>query len=213
MDVLGRLCIHLKGSRWQHAILESRLLLEPCVPARVHGVCREGEHEGMAKLTIYSASDPVLHRKARPVGKVDGALRTLMDTMVETMREADGMGLAAPQVGILQRFFVAEYEDEIYTLINPEITWRSEETETLEEGCLSLPGYRGKVERPLNVIVKAKNKKSKDVTIHAEGLLARLFQHEIDHLDGVMFTDRMVPHERLRAVTREEEDELAELRA
>jgi len=167
----------------------------------------------MAKLTIYSASDPVLHRKARPVGKVDGALRTLMDTMVETMREADGMGLAAPQVGILQRFFVAEYEDEIYTLINPEITWRSAETETLEEGCLSLPGYRGKVERPLNVIVKAKNKKSKDVTIHAEGLLARLFQHEIDHLDGVMFTDRMVPHERLRAVTREEEDELAELRA
>ena len=167
----------------------------------------------MAQLTIYQASEPVLHRKAKSVAKVDSHLRALLDGMVETMRAADGMGLAGPQVGVLQRVFVAEYEEQVYTFINPEIIWRSPETEILEEGCLSLPGYVGKVERALKVTLKGKNKKGKDVTLQAEGMLARCFQHEVDHLDGIMYTDRMAPTERLRAVTREEEEELADARA
>lgn len=167
----------------------------------------------MAQLTIYQASDPVLHRKAKPVAKVDSHLRSLLDDMVVAMRAANGMGLAGPQVGVLQRVFVAEYEDQVYTFINPEITWRSPETEVAEEGCLSLPGYVGKVERAVKVTIKGKNRKGKEITLQAEGLLARCFQHEADHLDGVMYTDRMAPTERLRAVTPEEEEELADARA
>jgi peptide deformylase len=166
----------------------------------------------MAKLTIYSAGDPVLHRKARPVNRIDGALRALLDNMVETMREHNGMGLAGPQVGVLQRIFVAEYEEAVHTFINPEITWRSAETEVLDEGCLSLPGYVGKVERPLKVTIKGRNKKGKNVTLQAEGVLARCFQHEMDHLDGIMYTDRMAPDERLRVVTHDEEETLADAR-
>jgi peptide deformylase len=166
----------------------------------------------MAHLTIYQASDPVLHRKAKPVAKIDGQLRALLDNMIEAMREANGMGLAGPQVGVLQRIFVAEYEDQVYTFINPEITWRSPETAVAEEGCLSLPGYVGNVERAVKVRIKAKNKKGKEFTLEAEDLLARCFQHEVDHLDGIMYTDRMAPHERLRVVTHEEEEEIADAR-
>lgn len=155
----------------------------------------------------------MLHRKSRPVVRIDGVVRTLIDDMVETLRDTpNGVGLSAPQVGILQRVFVAEYEDKLYTFINPEITWRSSETEISEEGCLSLPGYYGRVERHVKVTIKGKNKKGRDITLPAEGYLARIFQHEMDHLDGIMFTDRMAPDEPLRAITpEEEEEELAEV--
>jgi len=161
----------------------------------------------MALMTVYQASDPVLHKKAKPLQRIDGTLRKTIEDMFETMHHNRGMGLAATQVGILSRFFVGEYDDQRYVLINPEILSRSKETDIAEEGCLSLPGYVGKVERAVRVTVRARTLKGKEVTYNAEGTLARMFQHEIDHLDGIMFTDRMAPGERLRPVRDDEYDE------
>jgi peptide deformylase len=153
---------------------------------------------------IYSFADPVLRQKARPVGRIDKATQRLIDDMVETMRAAEGIGLAAPQIGVLERLFVAELDEKVYVFINPQIVSLSQETEVAEEGCLSLPGYRGAVERPTRATVRGKNRRGKVQTVEAEGLLARCFQHEIDHLDGVLFTDRMAPDAVLRPVEQEE---------
>ena len=161
----------------------------------------------MAVRRIYTFADPVLRRKAQPVERVDRATRRLVDDMIATMREADGVGLAAPQVGVSQRIFVAEVDEHVYVLVNPEIADASAETETADEGCLSLPGYQGPVERPIRVTVKGQNRRGKGVTIVAEGLLARCFQHEIDHLDGILYTDRMAPGARLYAVQRDDDAE------
>jgi peptide deformylase len=153
---------------------------------------------------IYSFADPVLRQKARPVGRIDKATQRLIDDMIETMRAAEGIGLAAPQIGVLERLFVAELDERVYVFINPQIVSLSQETEVAEEGCLSLPGYRGAVERPARATVRGKNRRGKIQTVEAEGLLARCFQHEIDHLDGVLFTDRMAPDAVLRPVEQEE---------
>ncbi len=132
-----------------------------------------------------------------------------MSDMVETMRAAPGVGLAAPQIGVLQRVIVIEYEERLYELINPEITWMSDERLVADEGCLSIPGYVGAVERAGKVRVRAKTDKGRTTNIDAEGWLARIFQHEIDHLDGILYPDRMAPGERLRPAP-SEEDEAAE---
>lgn len=154
----------------------------------------------MALLKIYTGAAPVLRRKARPLRRVDASTRKLAADMLETMRVAPGVGLAAPQVGIPERLIVVEYDDDQYALANPEITKRSDATAVAEEGCLSLPSLYGDVERALSVRVQALDLSNKRVTIEAEGWLARIFQHEIDHLDGILFTDRMAPGAPLRHV-------------
>ncbi len=159
----------------------------------------------MAVRTIFTAEKPVLRIKARPVQKVDQAIRKLLDDMVDTMRDAPGVGLAAPQIGASLRLVVIEYDEELYKLVNPEIIWHSNETITDDEGCLSIPGYVGTVTRSSRVRVRAKNERGKGITIDADEWLARICQHEIDHLDGILFTDRMAPGERLRPATITEE--------
>ena len=153
----------------------------------------------MTLRKIITLPDPVLRRKARPVTRFDDSLQTLVDDMVETMRLAPGVGLAAPQVGISERVIVVEYpvndekEDapkKLFVVINPEIKQLSAETEAGVEGCLSLPGLQGEVERALAVTVKGLTRHGQPVRIKAQGWLARIFQHEIDHLNGIVFTDR-----------------------
>jgi peptide deformylase len=155
----------------------------------------------MTLREIVTLPDPVLRRKARAVTKFDKNLGKLIEDMVETMREAPGVGLAAPQIGLSERLLVIEYyereEDEenedapkkVWAVVNPEIVKASEETLIGVEGCLSIPGILGEVERHAEVQIKALNRHGKPMKIKAKGWLARIFQHEIDHLNGVMFTD------------------------
>ncbi len=154
----------------------------------------------MAIREIVTIPDPVLRRKARKVTVFDKEFQTLVDDMIETMRDAPGVGLAAPQVGVSLRLVVVEYgeneeEDEeapkkLYVVANPEIIVNSEETENGIEACLSIPALVGEVDRTLSITVKGQNRRGQPVKIKAEGWLARIFQHEIDHLDGVLYTDR-----------------------
>lgn len=155
----------------------------------------------MALRTIVTTPEPVLRRKAKAVTKFDDKLQILIDDMVETMREAPGVGLAAPQVGVSERVIVVEYyedeEDEenedapkkLYAIINPEITRASPDKEIAPEGCLSIPGVMGDVERHLAITVKGQNRRGQPVTLKLKDWTARIFQHEIDHLNGVLFTD------------------------
>jgi len=153
----------------------------------------------MALRQIVYLPDPVLRRKAKPVTHFDASLQTLIDDMVETMRVAPGVGLAAPQVGISERVIVVEYplddskEDapkKLFTMINPEIKEISSETELGVEGCLSVPGLQGEVERSLAITIRGLNRHGQPMRVKAKGWLARIFQHEIDHINGVVFTDR-----------------------
>lgn len=155
---------------------------------------------------ILTSEKPVLRQKARPVGRVDTAVRKTLEDMVDTMRAAPGVGLAGPQIGVLQRLVVVEFEERLYYLVNPEIAWASTERELADEGCLSIPGYVGAVERPVKVKVRAKDAKGKNLGITADAWLARIFQHEIDHLDGILYTDRMAPGERLRPSPAEQDE-------
>ena len=158
----------------------------------------------MTLRKIVTLPDPVLRRKARTVTTFDKNLKTLVDDMVETMREAPGVGLAAPQIGLSERLIVVEYyehevdeEEEnedvpkkVWAVLNPEIVKASEETLVGIEGCLSIPNLVGEVERHAAIQVKGLNRHGKPMKIKAERWLARIFQHEIDHLNGVLFTDR-----------------------
>ena len=143
----------------------------------------------MAKLKILKMGDDTLRRVSRPVDAVTPRILTLLDDMVETMRAADGVGLAAPQVGVLRRICVIETPDEgLFELINPKIIAYSGEQET-EEGCLSVPGRWGITRRPMHVTVRAMNRAGEVVTYTGSGLLAKAFCHEIDHLDGKLYVD------------------------
>ena len=143
----------------------------------------------MAKLRIVKYGDDTLRKTCRPVETITSRTLTLLDDMVETMRAADGCGLAAPQVGILRRIAVVEVEPgEVYELINPKIIARAG-TQEETEGCLSLPGKWGTTRRPMHVTVRYTNRKGEIVETSGSGLLARAFCHEIDHLDGVLFID------------------------
>ena len=143
----------------------------------------------MAKLKILKIGDDTLRRVCRPVDAITPRVLTLLDDMVETMRAADGVGLAAPQVGILRRICVIETPDEgLFELINPKIIAFSGEQET-EEGCLSVPGRWGVTRRPMHVTVRAMNRLGETVTYTGSGLLAKAFCHEIDHLDGKLYVD------------------------
>ena len=144
----------------------------------------------MAKLQIRKLGDEVLRKTCRPVDEITPRILTLLDDMVETMRAADGCGLAAPQVGILRRIVVVEVEPgEVYELINPKIIAFSGEEED-REGCLSVPGQWGLVKRPVNVTVRALNRHGETVEITGHDLLAHCFCHELDHLDGTLYIDK-----------------------
>ena len=146
----------------------------------------------MAIRNIRLDGDDVLRKECKPVEKMTGRLQMLIDDMYETMYEANGVGLAAPQVGILKRLVVIDIgDDNPLTLINPEIIQADGEQEG-EEGCLSLPGLQGTVIRPNHVICKALDENMEEFTVEGEGLLARAICHELDHLDGILYKDRTV---------------------
>ena len=151
---------------------------------------------------VRKFGDPVLKTKARPVEKIDDALRDEVARMGELMSDALGVGLAATQVGVLHRLLVyrANPEDPLNALVNPVVEWRSEELEIAEEGCLSLPGVHLEVERAVQVRVRAKDESGKDTELEAEGLEARIIQHEIDHLDGVLILDHVSREARKEAM-------------
>jgi peptide deformylase len=150
----------------------------------------------MAVLPIITAPDPRLKIKARTVAAVDDDIRRLMDDMLETMKKAIGIGLAAPQVGVAKRVIVIDVaregeEPQPMMLANPEILWRSSEEATFSEGCLSLPEHYAEVTRPEKIRLRYLDYQNEIREIEAEGLLATCLQHEIDHLDGVLFVDHI----------------------
>lgn len=146
----------------------------------------------MALRNLRYEGDEILRKKGREVPLVDDRIRMLMDDMVETMYANDGVGLAAPQVGILKRVIVIDVEDgNIYKMANPKIISESGE-EAAEEGCLSVPEKRGLVVRPMKVVVEYTDENNQAKKLEAEGLLARAICHEIDHLNGVLFIDRVI---------------------
>ncbi len=163
----------------------------------------------MAILPILRYPDPFLRQKAEPVRTINGELRQLAADMIETMHEANGVGLAAPQVGKSVRMVVVDFDPENFeprVLINPVIVRRSRKKETSDEGCLSLPGVRSKVKRALGVTCETQNLDGDIVEYHVEGLTARAVQHELDHLDGMLFVDKVGPSDKISI-----KDELAEL--
>ncbi|MBP2304989.1 peptide deformylase [Azospirillum melinis] len=148
----------------------------------------------MARLPILVAPHPILKRKAQPVAEVDARVVKLMDDMVETMYDASGIGLAAPQVGVLDRVIVVDVHEKgeppnPIRLANPEIVWSSDEKAVCEEGCLSVPEQYADVTRPVRIRVRYLDEKNQPQEIEADGMLATCIQHEIDHLNGVLFVD------------------------
>ena len=145
----------------------------------------------MAVMKILRLGDETLRKKSHPVTKIDRRTIGLLKDMAETMYAADGCGLAAPQVGILRRMVVIDVGDGLIELINPEII-ESEGEEIGVEGCLSVPGRRGTVKCPTKVVVRALDKKGREIELTAEGFLARAVCHELDHLDGTVYVDKMI---------------------
>ncbi len=162
----------------------------------------------MAILNIRLAPDPILFRKARKVAKITAQHKKLANDMVETMTEHHGVGLAANQVGVLERICVVQTPDmeEAMVLVNPEII-RAEGEREVEEGCLSVPGYRGMVVRSEKIRARALDLNAKSFKVDAEELLAQALEHEIDHLNGIMYMDHLVAHTTLYKLKEAEEDE------
>ena len=163
----------------------------------------------MAILEILTKENPQLRVKAKRVPRVDDAVRKLMDDMVETMLDAPGVGLAATQVGVSLRVIVMKVDNQLFTLANPEIV-RSSGEQIGYEGCLSVPGYIGEVARADKATMRALNRSGKEVRIKGEGLLARAMQHEIDHLDGILFIDKLTSLDTLKEVEVGAEEDAAE---
>ncbi|HEY4828161.1 MAG TPA: peptide deformylase [Solirubrobacteraceae bacterium] len=155
-----------------------------------------------ALAQIRSFGDPVLRTKARPIERFDDELREEVFRMGRLMDDAIGVGLAATQVGVVHRLLVyrVQQQGELAALVNPEIEWAGRDTESMEEGCLSLPGVLVDVDRPIHVRVRAKNEYGEPILIEASGLEARVIQHEIDHLDGVLILDRTSRDQRKEAM-------------
>lgn len=166
----------------------------------------------MALLPILRYPDPRLHKTAAPVEQVDDRIRTLVRDMAETMYAAPGIGLAATQVDVHERVIVidvSEEGDDLLVLINPEITWKSDETQVFEEGCLSVPEVYDEVERAARIRVRALDQQGEPFEFEADGLLAVCVQHEIDHLDGKVFVEylSMLKQNRIRTRLRKRERE------
>lgn len=143
----------------------------------------------MALRNIVLEGDDILRKRAKEVTEINDKIRLILDDMLETMRAQDGVGIAAPQVGILKRMLLVEVEDELIELINPEII-ETEGSQMEDEGCLSLPGMIGTVERPEYVKVKGLNREGQEVTFEGTGLKAIAICHEYDHLDGILYIDK-----------------------
>lgn len=177
--------------------------------SQVEGEVRNGELDAeqqarrqLALAQIRQYPDPVLRMQAPPVEQFDDDLKRLVTRMAELMRDANGVGLAATQVGVLRRLFVfMPEEDEVAVLVNPEIVSRAEETDTDDEGCLSIQGITVPVERALSVRIEGVNESGKDVGFDLEGTPARVVQHELDHLDGTLMLDRTTPEARREALS------------
>lgn len=165
---------------------------------------------------IRKIGDPVLRKKAKKIDKITKDTLRLLDDMLETMHKANGQGLAAPQIGVSQRIAVVEVpkNDDIpgsgvvYILINPEVIKKSDDTWEHQEGCLSIPGWRGDVERPTRVVVRALDREGNRVKLEAEGHVARAFLHEIDHLDGVLYIDKLISPDRVWRVNEDATEDL-----
>lgn len=164
----------------------------------------------MSLLEIVTLPNNLLRQKMRPVTQFDDDLQELIENMIETMRQANGVGLAAPQIGRNKQLAVIEtlpdYDDndeeipnsrDLFVIANPEIVWFSRGTETAVEGCLSIPGYLGEVERAEAVRVRAQDRHGKKIKLKLSGWTARIFQHEIDHLNGVLYIDKLTAPENL----------------
>lgn len=164
----------------------------------------------MSLLEIVTLPNNLLRQKMRPVTQFDDDLQELIENMIETMRQANGVGLAAPQIGRNKQLAVIEtlpdYDDndeeipnsrDLFVIVNPEIIWFSRSTETAVEGCLSIPGYLGEVERAEAVRVRAQDRHGKKIKLKLSGWTARIFQHEIDHLNGVLYIDKLTAPENL----------------
>ena len=146
----------------------------------------------MAIRSIRTIGDAILEKKTKAVKEMTGRLKELISDMFDTMYDANGVGLAAPQVGVLKQIFVVDIGDgKQYVAINPEITVVGEEVQTGEEGCLSVPGKEGVVTRPMHIKVKALDQNMKEYTLDASGFLARAFAHENDHLQGILYTEKV----------------------
>lgn len=144
----------------------------------------------MARRNIIKMGDPLLRKISKPVEAFDDRLHQLLDDMIETLHHAEGLGLAAPQVGVLKRVCIVEYDEVLYELVNPKLV-RSSGKCTDNEGCLSVDGFRGLVERPEKIDITYFDRNGKQHSLHAEGYFARVFLHEMDHLDGILFADKM----------------------
>ncbi len=156
----------------------------------------------MAIRPIVVLGNPVLRQRARKVSRIDQSIATLVGDMIETMRDAPGVGLAAPQIGVPLQVAVIEAEPEtVHVIINPEIVKRDGE-HVLDEGCLSVPGYWAQVTRAERVVVKARDLKGKEIRISGDGLLGQALQHEIDHLNGTVYVDRLDSLDDLRRASR-----------
>lgn len=161
----------------------------------------------MAIHKIITAENPVLRQKGKKVHRFDASISKLIDDMFETMHAAHGAGLAAPQIALSLRIFVAEFEDHKVAMVNPEII-KAEGEELGTEACLSIPRYAGdNIRRATTVIVRGQDARGKPIKVRAEGWFARILQHEIDHLDGILFLDRLDRPEDLREVHEEEWEE------
>jgi peptide deformylase len=166
----------------------------------------------MAVRDILVVEHPVLRQKAKRIPRVDASIARLLDDLTETMFAAHGAGLAAPQIGVsLRAFVVRGDENTVHALVNPEIV-KSDGSQVGDEACLSIPGWVGEVERAETVVVKGLNRKGKEVRIKASGYTARAFQHELDHLDGILYTDKLTSLDTFRRIE-EREAELAEREA
>jgi len=165
----------------------------------------------MGILNIIRYPNPVLRKKCKAVNKVDAKIKKLINDMIETMHTAPGIGLAAPQVGHNIRLIVVDIGEGAFSMINPKIKKKNKLLQSFDEGCLCLPGIVGPVERPSQVTVEGLDKNGEPMTIEAVGFLATVLQHEIDHLDGIVFIDRVKDKSLIREVSRKEEEEKGEL--
>ncbi len=166
----------------------------------------------MAILPLAMMDNPVLHQKAKRVRRIDHSIQKLIDDMIETMHHIGGAaGLAAPQVGVPLQVIVIELpEEDVIALINPELVKSSGERDVVE-GCLSLPGYRGEIKRSESVTVKGRDRHGKEVRLKAVGLLAQALEHEIDHINGVVYIDHLESTDNLHRIEPEDEDELSHI--
>lgn len=164
----------------------------------------------MAVRPIVKLGAPVLRQRAKKVHRIDNSLKALIADLIDTVKDAPGAGLAAPQIGVPLRVLVTNHEDRIRVAINPEIVWESEGEVVADEGCLSIPGLYGPVARKDAVVVRALGRNGKISKIRAEDWEARILQHEIDHLNGILYIDRIKDKKLLRRADEAEEEELQE---